>query len=359
MSAIELPPSPADATAGALVPSPPPPPSPMLPLRTPPLCTVGSDTKAGPSTGLIPYRMIGGGPSSALAAYQEHAAVLRDHLVAVEESLDTVPPEDYPQLKKALLEVSKMISQMESLADALAERRASLRNELRTLQDENVHLHGALVLEQRKLHGRDRRGSVTTRGGRKIPPPIPPRRDTSLIFNSMRPFRFPPSPPRYQPFSDNDSCYIDLTFEGTGSSASTSRVIPSASSTPGPSGTSRRGRGISRGGRSASHVTGAKRSASSKRGRGSAVRSRPRPSLRTLTGNDSNASSSSPAPTSPGLALLVGPPLSTSPVPLTPEPRSPVGQNEINDLNNRLNNRNNKLAGKKMFSIFDSCTYLN
>ncbi|KAH7939642.1 hypothetical protein HPB52_015536 [Rhipicephalus sanguineus] len=273
MSAIELPPSPADATAGALVPSPPPPPSPMLPLRTPPLCTVGSDTKAGPSTGLIPYRMVGGGPSSALAAYQEHAAVLRDHLVAVEDTLDTVPPEDYPQLKKALLEasVSKMISQMESLADALAERRASLRNELRTLQDENVHLHGALVREQRKLHGRDRRGSVTTRGGRKIPPPIPPRRDTSLIFNSMRPFMFPPSPPRREKVHK--------------------------------------------------------------------LQERPRFS---------------------GLALLVGPPLSTSPIlPLTPEPRSPVGQNEINDLNNRLNNRNNKLAGKKMFSIFDSCTYLN
>ncbi|XP_070383274.1 uncharacterized protein [Dermacentor albipictus] len=355
MSVIELPPSAADATPGALVASPPPPPSPPpLLLRALPLCTVGSDTKAGPSKG-FPHRMIGGGPSRALAAYQEHAAVLRDHLVAIEDSLDTVPPEDYPQLKKALLEVSKMISQMESLADALAERRLNLKNELRTLQDENVHLHGALVRERRKAHGRDRRGSVTNRGGRKIPPPILPRRDSSFIFNSMRPFMFPPSPPRYQPFSDTDSCVIDLTFETTGSSASTSRVIPS----PGPSGTSRRGRGLTRGGRSASHVAGAKRSPSSKRGRGSATRSRPRPSLRTLTGNDSNASSSSPVATSPGFALLAGPPLAMSPISLSPDARSPVGQNDINDLNNRLTNRNNKLAGKKMFSIFDSCPYLN
>ncbi|KAH6923348.1 hypothetical protein HPB50_000433 [Hyalomma asiaticum] len=253
-----------------------------------------------------------------------------------------------------------MISQMESLADALEERRNSLRNELRTVQDENVYLHGALVRERRKLHERDRRVSVTARGGRKIaPPPLLPRRDSSVLFNSMRPFMFPPSPLRYQPFIDNDSCYVDVTFEGTGSSASTSRVLPSASSTPGPSGTTCRGRGISRGGRSASHVAGAKRSASSKRGRGSAVRSRARPSLRTLTGNDSNASLSSIAPSAPGFALLAGPPVITSPIPLPLEPRPPTGENDINDLNDRLNHRNNKLAGKKMFTIFDSCTYLN
>lgn len=358
MSAIELPSSLVDATAGALVPSPPPRLSPMLPLRTAPLCTVRSKTQAGPSTGLIPYRILGGGPSSALVAYKEHAAVLKDHLVAVEDSLDTVPPEDHPQLKKALLEVSKMITQMESLADTLAERRLCLRNELRTLQDENVQLHGALVRERRKLHGRDGRGSFIARGGRKLPPPMLPRRDSSFI-NPVRPFMCPPAPPRYQPISDNDSCNKDLTFEGTGSSASTSRVIPSASSIPGPSGTSRRGRGMTRGGRSAIHVAGAKKSANSKRGRASALRSRPRPSLRTLTRNDSNASSSSPAPTSPGFALLAGPPLSTSPIPLAADSRPPAGENDINDLQMKLNNRNNKFAGKTFFSFFDSCTYLN
>lgn len=284
--------------------------------------------------------------------------MLRDHLVAVEDTLDTVPPEDYPQLKKALLQVSKMISQMESVADALSDRRLSLRNELRTLQDENVHLHGALVRERRKFHGRDRRGaSNAPRGGRKLPPLLP-RRDSSVIYNSIRPFIFPASPPRYRPFDDNDSFLIDLTFEGTGGSASTSRVASGPGMNPGPSGSGRRGRGISRAGRSASHVAGTKRPPCAKRGRGSATRSRPRPSLRTLTGTDSNASSNSPAPTSPGFLQLGGQSV-TPPVPVTPEPPLPTGQNDINDLNNRLNNRNNKLAGKRMFSIFDSVTYLN
>lgn len=284
--------------------------------------------------------------------------MLRDHLVAVEDTLDTVPPEDYPQLKKALLQVSKMISQMESVADALSDRRLSLRNELRTLQDENVHLHGALVRERRKFHGRDRRGSANApRGGRKLPPLLP-RRDSSVIYNSIRPFIFPASNPRYRPFDDNDSFLIDLTFEGTGGSASTSRVASGPGMNPGPSGSGRRGRGISRAGRSASHVAGTKRPPCAKRGRGSATRSRPRPSLRTLTGTDSNASSNSPAPTSPGFLQLGGQSV-TPPVPVTPEPPLPTGQNDINDLNNRLNNRNNKLAGKRMFSIFDSVTYLN
>ncbi|KAH6923349.1 hypothetical protein HPB50_000434 [Hyalomma asiaticum] len=109
MSTTELPSSTADAvdtTSRALVPSAPPHRSPPLPLRSPPLSSVGSDTKASPSTGLVPYGIVSAGPSSALAAYQEHAAVLRDHLVAVEDSLDTVPPEDYPKLKEALLEAS-------------------------------------------------------------------------------------------------------------------------------------------------------------------------------------------------------------------------------------------------------------
>ncbi|KAL3211681.1 hypothetical protein MRX96_008386 [Rhipicephalus microplus] len=101
MSAIELPSSLVDARAGALVPSPPPRLSPMLPLRTAPLCTVRSKTQAGPSTGLIPCRILGGGPSSALVAYKEHAAVLKDHLVAVEDSLDTVPPEDHPATQES------------------------------------------------------------------------------------------------------------------------------------------------------------------------------------------------------------------------------------------------------------------
>ncbi|KAL3211680.1 hypothetical protein MRX96_008385 [Rhipicephalus microplus] len=192
-----------------------------------------------------------------------------------------------------------MITQMESLADTLAERRFCLRNELRTLQDENVQLHGepwcesdanctagtAGVPSSREVDADFRRRCCRGATAVSLTPC-----DRSCARRLLRGKRIC----QYQPFSDNDSCNKDLTFEGTGSSASTSRVIPSASSIPGPSGTSRRGRGMTRGGRSAIHVAGAKKSTNSKRGRGSALRSRPRPSLRTLTRNDSNASSSSP-----------------------------------------------------------------
>ncbi|KAH8032260.1 hypothetical protein HPB51_024037 [Rhipicephalus microplus] len=102
--------------------------------------------------------------SPSLAEFQEHLSLLREGLVATENNLDSVPPEEYRELKTALLQVSKMISQMEAVAETLGEKRHNLRNELRTLQDENANLQGALVYERRKSQSRGRGGPLCTEG---------------------------------------------------------------------------------------------------------------------------------------------------------------------------------------------------
>ncbi|KAL1485346.1 hypothetical protein MTO96_032016 [Rhipicephalus appendiculatus] len=48
--------------------------------------------------------------SSSLAEFQEHLSLLREGLVATENTLDSVPPEEYRQLKMALLQVSARFS---------------------------------------------------------------------------------------------------------------------------------------------------------------------------------------------------------------------------------------------------------
>ncbi|KAL3211682.1 hypothetical protein MRX96_008387 [Rhipicephalus microplus] len=94
-----------------------------------------------------------------------------------------------------------MISQMEAVAETLGEKRHNLRNELRTLQDENANLQGALVYERRKSQSRGRGGPLLHGGrGIPIPPPLPslspppllPRRDSATLYSPMRSFFRPP-----------------------------------------------------------------------------------------------------------------------------------------------------------------------
>lgn len=151
---------------------------------------------------------------------------------------------------------------------------------------------------------------------------------------------------------------VDFLFDGPDSSASTSKVSSASTSkvsavfgaSPGPSGKAKRGRGGSPTGRSAGHVTGGKRSGSVKRGRGSAgARAKPIPFLRTVTGVERGGASSSSAPVSAlnDAMLLGGSAPAMTPIALTPPPLPTLEQNEIDDLAQRLRNRNNKFAGKK------------
>ncbi|KAL1485344.1 hypothetical protein MTO96_032014 [Rhipicephalus appendiculatus] len=89
---------------------------------------------------------------------------------------------------------------------------------------------------------------------------------------------------RFPPPEDNDSL-VDFLFDGPDSSTSTSKVNTVCGASPGPSGRTRRGRGVSPTGRSSSSVAGGKRSGNFKRGRGAAsARTRPRHALRTFIG---------------------------------------------------------------------------
>ncbi|XP_075530268.1 uncharacterized protein LOC142563568 [Dermacentor variabilis] len=224
-----------------------------------------------------------------------------------------------------------MISQMEAVADALSERRFNLRNELRTLQDENVHLQGALAHERRKFQARNRGGPVL-HGGRGIPlspplpPPLPPRRDSVALYSPARAVLCSPMLTRYRPLSDNESSLIDLMNDGIASSASSSRVAASVASGPGPSAAARRGRGVSRAWRGGSNTTGTmtglrRSGGSTKRSRGSANRSRVRRPPRTSpSGCENNGRSSSPViVAAPGGTLTISTQDSTPPPTSTPE----------------------------------------
>lgn len=287
--------------------------------------------------------------------------MLKQHIVAIEGSLDTIMPEEYPQLKKALLQVSKMISQMESVADALSVKRLNIKNEIRTYADENAHLQGALMRERRKMQGTDRASSTAFGGAKSVPPPPPlPKRDTSITLNSIRPFIFPPTLPRFYSFKDSEPSVVDLARDGPGTSASTSRVIANLTGSPGPSGSVRKSRGVARGGRSSSNVSGVRRSPSARSGHGSASRSKPRTSP-----TSGNRGSSTPVPSAP---LIIGFGSPTTPSP-PPPPTAPLatsdpqqagtasGRNDVNEnslFNRRFNNRNNKMAGKRLITIFDT-----
>ncbi|KAG0410283.1 hypothetical protein HPB47_012600 [Ixodes persulcatus] len=182
--------------------------------------------------------------ASLFAALQGKITVLKQEIIAAEQSLDQVQPEDIPQLKTALLQVSKMISQMEAAADYLNVQRLNMKNEIRTYQDENIHLQGALIRERRKSQGKDRGSAFSPRWGRGIPPPPPPPpKRENVVYNSMRSYIFPPTATR--PLNEDESSVIDLTFDGAGSSASSARTASNAASNPGTSGV-RRLRGSAR-----------------------------------------------------------------------------------------------------------------
>ncbi|KAK8773305.1 hypothetical protein V5799_012166 [Amblyomma americanum] len=172
-------------------------------------------------------------PLAALAAFQEHISVLRQNLVGAEQTLDTVQPEGFQELKKALLQlyvlvealmvtayvsypmakefssrhssllssqVSKMISQMESVADALKDKRRDLKNELRTLEEENALLHEAVFRERCKALTRTRSGAILRFERKVTPPPAsrpappPPNlRDSGVAFGSVRQLLFTPA----------------------------------------------------------------------------------------------------------------------------------------------------------------------
>lgn len=307
----------------------------------------------GPSRPTSQPQKVAAANNALLGAVQEQILVLRQHIVDVQDTFDTVEPEEYPQLRKALLAVSRMISQMEAAADTMSLRRLNLKNEIRTYQDENIALQGALLRERRKVQAKERNNSTTTlREGRPLP--LLPRRDSSLPYTPIRPFLLPPSITRYRPLNDNDPSVIDLSFDGGSSSVSSGRILSGVGSHPGISGCTRRGRGIGRGIRASSNAPARRQSPGVRRG--SVGRSRSRPPGR--PGNNSNVSS--PTPASPGID---GPTTGTTTI--APPARSAepsLGRNDVNEnsaLNNRLNQRNNKLARNRMYTILYSYALLD
>ncbi|XP_077551266.1 uncharacterized protein LOC144164903 [Haemaphysalis longicornis] len=154
--------------------------------------TLTTTATPGPSRPVSQPARVPAASNALLGAVQEQILVLRQHIVDVQDSFDTVEPEEYPQLRKALLAVSKMISQMEAAADGMSLRRMNLKNEIRTYQDENIALQGALLRERRKVQAKERNNSTTAvREGRPLP--LLPRRDSSIPFTPIRPFLFPPT----------------------------------------------------------------------------------------------------------------------------------------------------------------------
>ncbi|XP_054917072.1 uncharacterized protein [Dermacentor andersoni] len=277
---------------------------------------------------LLHAKSMASAPPTALALFQEHVQVLRQNLVGAEQTLDTTDPDELRLLKKALIQVSKMISQMESVANTLEQRRLNLRNELRTLEDENSQLKKALFRERRKTL--NKKANDPPLLGERMTSPPPPfyRGESNADYDSLRQFLFAP----------------------TILSASTSKVSTVFGVNPGTSGKAKRGRGGSPTGRSANNVMGGKHSGSVKRGWGTAAaRARPRPLLRTLTGVETGGASSSaaPVPALNDVMLLGGSAPAMTPIALTPPPLPTLEQNEIDDLAQRLRNRNNKFAGKK------------
>ncbi|XP_077494852.1 uncharacterized protein LOC144105604 [Amblyomma americanum] len=301
-------------------------------------------------------------PLAALAAFQEHISVLRQNLVGAEQTLDTVQPEGFQELKKALLQVSKMISQMESVADALKDKRRDLKNELRTLEEENALLHEAVFRERCKALTRTRSGAILRFDRKVTPPPAsrpappPPNlRDSGVAFGSVRQLLFTPAITRYWAANDNNPG-MDIVFDDAPRSSSASTISPNVGASPGPPASAKRGRAICIP-LGSCNGTGVNRFSTAKRGRGLVVRPRPRPVVRPLTANDSIASLTfGPPPARPGYHLLLGgavPAPAPAPAPFTPESLVNAGQNEIEDLANKMSNRNNRLAGQKAFSVVE------
>lgn len=90
------------------------------------------------------------GSSTLFLALQEHMEILRHHLEGAEEDLDRCDPDEFEDLEKALREVSRMISQIESTADVLTRRNLNLTNKLVTIVEENGYLNEALSREHAK-----------------------------------------------------------------------------------------------------------------------------------------------------------------------------------------------------------------
>ncbi|KAH6920359.1 hypothetical protein HPB50_028653 [Hyalomma asiaticum] len=113
------------------------------------------------------------GSSTLFLALQEHMEILRHHLEGAAEDLDHCDPNEYEDLEKALREVSRMISQIESTADVLTRRNQNLTNKLVTLVEENGYLNEALSREHAKSQKEMTRcvtSNVITLSGRKRAP---------------------------------------------------------------------------------------------------------------------------------------------------------------------------------------------
>lgn len=140
----------------------------------------GCELPLGPSdwtaTDASPFEPQPMGPprSSVMDALQERIAILSQHLQDAEQGVDNCETEEYADLKKALLHVSCMISQMEHTANVLAEKQLNLKDEFRTLEDENICLNEALFLERAKRMDRMDQSltSMVSEGfGMQSPPP--------------------------------------------------------------------------------------------------------------------------------------------------------------------------------------------
>ncbi|KAL1485347.1 hypothetical protein MTO96_032017 [Rhipicephalus appendiculatus] len=127
---------------------------------------------------------------------------------------------------------------------------------------------------------------------------------------------------RYRALNDSESSLIDLTNDSIPGSSSSSRLVASVGSGPGPSATGRRGRGFPRNWRGGSNATGTmtglRRTGNApKRGRGSAKRSRARrPPRAPTTSGESNDGLSTPVAATPSTTLTesdVGPPQESTP----------------------------------------------
>ncbi|KAH6931649.1 hypothetical protein HPB50_026253 [Hyalomma asiaticum] len=99
---------------------------------------------------------MGSGSPTVFEALLEHIAILRQHLVDAEESLESCDSEEYEDLE-AVLQMSRRVVQMEGTADVFAKEKLNLRNKLirqpvqpleeqfdRDDKDEIVDFHGAL-----------------------------------------------------------------------------------------------------------------------------------------------------------------------------------------------------------------------
>ncbi|KAL3211684.1 hypothetical protein MRX96_008389 [Rhipicephalus microplus] len=137
-----------------------------------------------------------------------------------------------------------MISEMEATADVLEQRQVNLRNDLRTLQDENAQLQKALLRERNKTLNKNANRCLL-RGQRKVTSPSPSYHLESGVDNEpLRQFLFTPTLLGFPPAEDNDSL-VQFLFDEIDNSTFTSKASTAYGASPGPSGRARRARGAS------------------------------------------------------------------------------------------------------------------